>query len=91
MNKWSIPRSSKTARVTVEVGWSESYNDLHGDMNRLLIGGNGDIKIVILVKWTKHANQTVSGILELYRLDPQGMPRLCRTEIIFPMPSDGKL
>ncbi|OOQ84017.1 hypothetical protein PEBR_32413 [Penicillium brasilianum] len=78
-------------RVTVEVGWSESYNDLLDDMNKLLIGGNGDIKIVIIVKWTKHTNQTVSGILELYRLDPQGMPRRYQSEIIFPMPAGDPL
>jgi hypothetical protein len=39
----------------------ESYNDLLDDMNRLLIGGDGAIKIVILVKWTKDANNSVSG------------------------------
>lgn len=73
--------------LVAEVGWSESYDDLLDDMNRLLIGGNGAIKIVILVKWTKHANNSVSGVLELYRNDRQGIPRRTQTEIIFPMPA----
>ncbi|CEO60493.1 hypothetical protein PMG11_05118 [Penicillium brasilianum] len=77
--------------TTVEVGWSESYNDLLDDMNKLLVGGNGDIKAVILIKWTQHSNQTVSGILELYRLDRQGIPKLDQTEIIFPMPAGDPL
>jgi hypothetical protein len=68
-------------------GDRESYNDLLDDMNRLLIGGDGAIKIVILVKWTKHANNSVSGVLELYRNDRQGIPRRTQTEIIFPMPA----
>lgn len=72
--------------LVAEVGWSESY-DLLDDMNRLLIGGNRAIKIVILIKWTKHANNSVSGVLELYRNDRQGIPRRTQTEIIFPMPA----
>jgi hypothetical protein len=71
--------------LVAEVGWSESYDDLLDDMNRLLIGGNGAIKIVMLVKWTRHANNLVSGVLELYRNDRQGIPRRTQTEIIFPM------
>lgn len=73
--------------LVAEVGWSESYDDLLDDMNRLLIGSNGAIKIVILVKWTKHANNSVSGVLELYRNDRHGIPRRAQTEIIFPMPA----
>lgn len=56
-------------------------------MNRLLISGNRAIKIGILVKWTKHANNSVSGVLELYRNDRQGIPRCTQTEIISPMPA----
>ncbi|CAL5868616.1 uncharacterized protein PFLUO_LOCUS2843 [Penicillium psychrofluorescens] len=73
--------------LVAEVGWSESYNDQLDDMNRLLIGSNGAIKIGILVKWTKHANNSVSGVLELHRNDRQGTPRCTQTEIIFPMPA----
>ncbi|KAJ6120433.1 hypothetical protein N7523_004713 [Penicillium sp. IBT 18751x] len=77
--------------LVAEVGWSESYTDLLADMNKLLIGGNGAIKIVLLVKWTKHTNGSVSGTLELYRNDRQGIPKLRQTEVIFPMPAGDPL
>lgn len=73
--------------LVIEVGWSESYNDLLDDMNRLLIGGNGAIKIVILVKWTRNTNNSISGNLEVYRNNQQGIPICIQTEIIFPMPT----
>lgn len=73
--------------LAVESGFSKSYDGLLHDMNRLLIGGNGEIRAVIIVKWTRHANLHVDGLLELYRLDRQGMPRLQQREIIFPMPA----
>lgn len=62
-------------------------DDLLDDMNRLLVGGDGDIQAVVLVKWTKHANSQVDGFLGLYRRDRQGMPQLQQREIIFPEPT----
>ena len=73
--------------LVAEVGWSGSYDDLLDDMNHLLIGSDGAIKIGMLVKWTKHANNSVSGVLELYKNDRQETPRRIQTEIIFPMPA----
>jgi hypothetical protein len=73
--------------LVAEVGWAESYEDLLDDMNKLLVGGNGAIKIVLLVKWTKHSNNSVTGVLELYRNDRQGIPQLRQTEVIFPQPA----
>jgi hypothetical protein len=54
-------------------------------MNRLL-SGNGAIKIGILAKWTKHANNSVSGVLELYK-NEEGISRCTQTEIFFSMPA----
>lgn len=72
----------------VDIGWSESYQALCNDTNRLLVGGNGDIRIVIIIKWNRQPeNVSVSGSLELYRIDSQGFPRLDQTIIIFPVPS----
>ncbi|KAJ5405254.1 hypothetical protein N7465_006538 [Penicillium sp. CMV-2018d] len=56
-------------------------------MNKLLIGGNGVIKAVIIIKWTRQGNSTVGGILELYRNDRQGIPKLEQREAIFPAPT----
>ncbi|KAJ5542036.1 hypothetical protein N7461_008039 [Penicillium sp. DV-2018c] len=72
---------------TVESGFSESYDDLLNDMNRLLVGGNGDIQAVILVKWTRRANSQVDGFLEVYKRDRQGMPQLQQRKIIFHEPA----
>ncbi|KAJ5582191.1 hypothetical protein N7535_000811 [Penicillium sp. DV-2018c] len=72
--------------LVAEVGWSESYEDLLHDMNKLLVGSDGGIKIVLLVKWTKHSHDSVSGVLELYRNEREGIPRLRQTEVIFPEP-----
>ncbi|KAJ5380901.1 uncharacterized protein N7496_003329, partial [Penicillium cataractarum] len=74
--------------LVVDICWSESYPALHNDMNRLLVGSNSDIRIVIIIKWNRQPNNvTVSGSLELYRTDSQGFPRLDQTVMIFPVPS----
>lgn len=49
----------------VESGWSETQTRLPND---LFLAGNGDVKVVILVKWRKLAHDRVSGAAELYRL-----------------------
>lgn len=54
-------------------------------MNRLLVGGNGDIQVVIIIKWNKQGNN-VYGFLELYRLNQQGISCLEQRETIFPAP-----
>ncbi|KAJ5186388.1 hypothetical protein N7449_011152 [Penicillium cf. viridicatum] len=53
-------------------------------MNKLLTGGDGVIKAVIIIKWTRQGNSTVGDILELYRNDRQGVPKLEQRETIFP-------
>ncbi|OQD60005.1 hypothetical protein PENPOL_c033G05597 [Penicillium polonicum] len=61
--------------LAVEVGRSERHDDLLTDMKKLLIGGDGVIKAVIIIKGTRQGNSTVGGILELYRNDRQGIPK----------------
>lgn len=72
--------------LVAEVGWSESYDGLLDDMNWLLVGGNGAIKIVIFVRWMKHANNSVSGVLELYRNVDKGSQDARRLKSFFPCP-----
>jgi aryl carrier-like protein len=62
-------------------GWSESKEQLHNDMNLLLVGGNGSVKIVIIIKWTKLQGGRVSGTVELFMRDRNGMPRLEQSEV----------
>lgn len=59
--------------VAVESGWSETTPQLHNDLNVLLVGGNGDIKVVVIVKWSRLAENRVSGVAELYKCDRNGM------------------
>ena len=72
----------------VEVGWSESYDDFLNDMNRLLVGGDGAIKVVVIIKFTKHANRSVDGEVEIYSRDRQGIPKLEQWAVLFPAPTD---
>lgn len=55
----------------MEVGWGnlETDNELPEQITMLLIGGNVEIKVVILVKLMKHANNGVTGTLEVYKND----------------------
>lgn len=45
--------SQALAAVMAQVGWSENYDELVKDMNRLLVGSNGEINVVIIIKWTR--------------------------------------
>ncbi|KAH8424978.1 uncharacterized protein LDX57_002724 [Aspergillus melleus] len=61
--------------LAIESGWSETTTKLYDDMNLLFVGGNGAIRTVFIIKWTKHAdNVHVSGRIEVYGLDRNGMP-----------------
>ncbi|KAJ5454171.1 uncharacterized protein N7458_005127 [Penicillium daleae] len=78
--------SQALAAVMAQVGWSESYDELVKDMNRLLVGSNGEINVVIIIKWTRCKYPHVSGVVELYRKNNQtGMPELQQSETIFPL------
>ncbi|CDM35226.1 hypothetical protein CBS147339_6998 [Penicillium roqueforti] len=69
-----------------EIGYSESKPLLESDMRRLLIGGQGEITAVILIKWFKR-RAGVAGTIELWRLDNNGNPLKEQAEAIFPVPS----
>ncbi|KAJ9255403.1 hypothetical protein DTO207G8_3159 [Paecilomyces variotii] len=73
--------------LAVECGWSESKGRIYDDMNLLLVGGNGSIRIVIIVKWAKLGGSRVSGTVELFMRDRNDMPILRQTETVFPRPT----
>jgi hypothetical protein len=74
--------------VVVESGWSESDTRLYNDMNLLLVG-NGSLRVVIIVKWRKLQGNRVSGTVELFLRDRNGIPRLEQSETVFPDPTTG--
>ncbi|KAJ5966150.1 hypothetical protein N7481_012864 [Penicillium waksmanii] len=71
--------------IVVESGWSEGYNKLFEDINRLIIGGDGETNIAILMNWRQRVNG-VTGIIEVYRRDNTNIPQLLHREDIFPRP-----
>ncbi|KKK25591.1 hypothetical protein AOCH_000088 [Aspergillus ochraceoroseus] len=73
--------------LAVECGWSESGAPLLDGMNMLLVGGDGSIKVVIIVEWTRLQGGRVSGTVELFMRDRNGMPRLVQSETVFPPPA----
>lgn len=72
-------------RMVFESGWSESFNELLEDVRQWLVGVNGAVQAVILIKWTKSSTTpAVRGLVELWVLGRDGMPRLQQTEV-FPL------
>lgn len=61
--------------IVMESGWSESITELQNDINLWLVGGGGDVRLVFILEWRLHNdNRHVSGTVEVYGLDSNGMP-----------------
>lgn len=57
------------------------------DMNLWLVGGNGTVKMAIILKWETISNtDQVRGFAEVYTLDSNGIPIMRQRESIFPVP-----
>lgn len=66
----------------IECGWGERWDDLFSDMNLLLVGGDGGVRAVVLLKWKlKSRTRQVSGFSELYVRDRNGMPIRWQREV----------
>lgn len=65
----------------IESSWSEGIRDLHNDMREWLVGANGRVRAVIILKWSKVQTRHVRGFAELFMLDRNGMPRLAESEV----------
>ncbi|PKX89817.1 uncharacterized protein P174DRAFT_378604 [Aspergillus novofumigatus IBT 16806] len=79
------PNNHILPTIAVESGWSESKELLRNGMDLSLVGGNGSTNVVIIVEWTK-LQERVSGTVELFVRDTNGMPTLQQSETIFPRP-----
>ncbi|KAJ9268138.1 hypothetical protein DTO212C5_5826 [Paecilomyces variotii] len=63
----------------VESGWAESLPRLHADMRLWLEGGQPDVQLVIVLRWTKMSGaplQRVKGIFEIWERDASNSPYL---------------
>lgn len=63
----------------VETGEMEGRAKLHQDMRLWLIGGMGQVQLVLLFNWSKISGGLVKGDLEVWDLDPTGNERLVQT------------
>ncbi|KAJ9328729.1 hypothetical protein DTO027B5_1354 [Paecilomyces variotii] len=73
-------------RVIVESGWSESWPHLQSDRT-LWFSGGVDVRYVILLKWTKTSNGSVTGMIEVFHRNPAGAAILLHHEQLFPVPT----
>jgi hypothetical protein len=67
--------------LVVESGWSESRPVLHQDRDLWLTGGAGSVQVVLIIKWTKNAENQVKGDIEVFDLDPFGNIRSIQQEV----------
>jgi hypothetical protein len=51
-------------------------------MSLWLRGGAGDVRMVLLFKWTKLSGRRVEGFVEVHNLDPAGNENPTQTEVI---------
>jgi hypothetical protein len=70
-------------KVVIESGWSESWPRLRDDMNLWIVGGNGEVKVVILIKWGFRPCQGICRTVGVYRPDTNGMPVRRQIEVLF--------
>lgn len=69
--------------IVIKSGWTETTANLHRDMRLWLIGGANQVQLVLLPKWTKHANRRVSGVVQLWALNQMGNETLLQTAVRF--------
>ena len=67
------PDNQAHPSIVFESGWSESYNRLELDM-RLWLLGSTDVKVVLILNWTKLSQGKVKGIIEAFSRDHNGQP-----------------
>lgn len=74
-------RTASLPGVVFESGWSESLPQLRADMTKWITGGNGQVRMVILVNWTRVVDNRVTGMVEIWVLANDGTPRLRETHV----------
>ncbi|PGH23550.1 hypothetical protein AJ80_02330 [Polytolypa hystricis UAMH7299] len=82
------PKGVSFPTGVMKSGWSESsMRRLQDDMKLWLVGGNGAVHAVLLLKWTKvTGTNSVKGEVELYTRNNQDTPILQHTETVSPVP-----
>jgi hypothetical protein len=63
----------------IESGWSESLPRLHSDTALWLVGGQPEVQVVIVLRWSKLTGnpiQRIKGIFEVWERDIANVPYL---------------
>ncbi|KAJ5507957.1 hypothetical protein N7527_010100 [Penicillium freii] len=73
--------------IAFEVGWSETAPRLKDDVRILLEGGDGHIRVVIVIDWCLQKDGlTVTGKVDLWKRGLDGLPIHEQSEDIYPAP-----
>lgn len=67
------PDNQAHPSIVFESCWSESYNRLQSDM-RLWLLGSSDVKVVLILSWTRLSQERVKGTIEVFSRDGNGQP-----------------
>lgn len=77
------PRGHLLPTFIIACGFSESWSRLQDDVDLWLLGSNGSVNGVLLLKWVTIENSNrVQGSVELYCLDDNGAPVLRQREVL---------
>ena len=76
--------TTRLPSLFIESGWSESKTEFLNDTNLWLVGGAGAVEFVPILQWTRIGKTNcVSGDVELYSLDRNGIPIFQQREVLF--------
>ena len=69
-------------RIVIESGHGENWGDLEDDMNDWIVSGDGAVRLVILIKWSKpEKSKVVSGAVQVYVPSRDGTPTRTQVEV----------
>ncbi|KAF8538563.1 hypothetical protein BDD12DRAFT_841822 [Trichophaea hybrida] len=92
---WASPPAgqpeSRFPTLAIEIGYSESIDDLRDDARLLLNRSAGAIKVVVLVKYGYRADPQhlpADSYIEVWKMGAGGTPRRSVSRVLFPVPAD---
>lgn len=74
-------RNARLPSVVFESGWSESITQLHNDMREWITWGNGLVKVVVILNWTRIGNNRVRGLAEVWFRNNSGNGQLLERHV----------
>ncbi|CRG83137.1 hypothetical protein PISL3812_00485 [Talaromyces islandicus] len=78
------PLGAKYPTIVFECGWSETSKKLIEDMRIWILGGNPEVQLVFIAKFSRLTGSRIEGYVELYGRDENCQPTLLTRKDIFP-------